>query len=308
MPSPASPIPAARDRVRSGIASMLVAMALIAVMNAVSKLLADGYSLAEIAFFRNVFALLPAAAMLTAAGGVRSLRTRRLAGHLWRAVVGLTSMVLLFWSYRLMLLANAVAISYAAPLFLTALSVPLLGERVGPYRWSAVAVGFVGVLVIVRPDGGVVSQGALVALAAALAYALAMIAMRQLGRTEAPATTVAYFTVICTLLSGLAVPFAWSTPTPAAFGLMAVMGLAGGCSQYFVTRAYALAPAAVIGPFAYVGILWATLFGWLLWGETPSLHVAVGVAIVILSGLMILYRETRRRPADAVPAPATAVR
>ncbi|HEY0837222.1 MAG TPA: DMT family transporter [Azospirillum sp.] len=286
------------DNVRLGIASMLAAVALMSVMNALSKLLADSYPLAEITFFRNLFALLPAAAMLAAGGGVRALRTTHLRGHLWRAVIGLTSMVLLFWSYRLMPLADAVAVSYAAPLFLTALSVPLLGERVGPYRWGAVAVGFLGVLIIVQPGGGAVAPGALVALGAAVAYALAQIAMRQLGRTEAPVTTVFYFTAIATVLSGLALPWAWITPTPAGFGLLALMGLAGGGSQYFITRAYALAPAAVVSPFGYAGIVWAALFGWLLWGDAPAPHVVAGTAIVIGSGLLILFREARRsRPA-----------
>ena len=284
-----------RENVRLGIASMLVAMVLMTVMNALAKALAETYPLTEVTFFRNLFALLPAVAMVAAAGGRECLRTEHRLGHVWRGVIGLTSMGLLFWSYHLMPLADAVAISYAAPLFVTALSVPLLGERVGPYRWGAVAVGFVGVLIIVQPGGAVLGKGALVALAAAVAYALAMIAMRQLGRTERPVTTVFYFTVIATVLSGLTLPFSWITPTWEGFGLMALMGLAGGGSQYFSTRAYALAPAVVIGPFSYAGLLWATLLGWLVWGDVPSLTVTVGAGIVIASGLLILFRETRLR-------------
>lgn len=283
------------DNVRLGILSMLAGIALMAVMNALSKVLADGYPLAEVTFFRNLFGLLPAVAMVAAAGGRRALCTTNLRGHIGRAVVGLISMVLLFWSYRLMPLADAVAISYSAPLFLTALSVPLLGERVGPYRWGAVAVGFVGVLVIVQPGEGTFGQSAPVAIAAAVAYALAQITLRQLGRTEAPVTTVFYFTAFATALCALALPFAWVTPSLADFGLMALMGLAGGGSQYFITRAYALAPGAVVSPFSYSGILWATLFGWMLWGDTPVAHVVVGTLVLIASGLLILIRETRRR-------------
>jgi len=290
-PSPATP---RRESARKGILSMLAAMVLMTVMNALAKHLAAHYPLTEVTFFRNLFALLPAAAMVAAAGGRECLRTEHRLGHLWRAVVGLTSMVLLFWSYHLLPLADAMAISYAAPLFLTALSVPLLGERVGAYRWGAVAVGFAGVLVMVRPGAGVFEPGALVALAAAVAYALAMIAMRQLGRTERPVTTVFYFTALSTLLSALALPFAWTTPTWPALGLMALMGLAGGGSQYFSTRAYALAPAVVIGPFSYSGLVWAMLLGWLVWGDVPGPAMLAGAGIVIASGLLILLREAQR--------------
>ncbi len=290
----AQPIPT-HLQARSGIVSMLLAVFLYAVLNALAKHLAADYPLAEVTFFRNAFALLPATAMLARAGGWRSLRTEHLGGHFWRAAIGLTSMVLLFLSYHLMPMADAVALSFSAPLFLTALSVPVLGERVGPYRWGAVAVGFAGVLVIVQPGSAMLNTGALVGLSAAVAYAFAMMAMRQLGRTEAPVTTVFYFTAFSTLLSAVALPFVWTMPTAEGFALMAAMGLVGGAAQYFATRAYALAPAAVISPFNYAGILWACLFGWLFWSDWPGTHVLAGAAIVIASGLLILIRETRRR-------------
>lgn len=297
--------PSSPDRVRGGIVSMLVAVLFFAVMNALAKLLAEDYPVAEVAFFRNAFALIPAIAMLALGGGREALRTKHLFGHFWRAVIGLTSMLLLFLSYHLMPLADAVALSFSSPLFLTLLSVPILGERVGPYRWSAVAVGFVGVLIIVQPGSAMLNTGALVGVAAAVAYSFAMIAIRQLGRTEAPVTTVFYFTAFATLLTALALPFTWVTPSPYGFGLMALMGLVGGGAQYFLTRAYADAPTAVVSPFSYVGILWATLFGWLLWDDRPGVPVLVGAAIVIASGLMILYRETRRRADAARPAVQT---
>ncbi|CAO3432298.1 DMT family transporter [Azospirillum doebereinerae] len=299
--------PSSPDRVRSGIVSMLVSVLFFAVMNALAKLLAQDYPLAEVAFFRSAFALIPAAAMLALGGGVKALRTEHLFGHFWRAVIGLTSMILLFLSYHLMPLADAVALSFSAPLFLTMLSVPILGERVGPYRWGAVAVGFVGVLIIVQPGSAMFNTGALVGVGAAVSYSFAMIAIRQLGRTEATVTTVFYFTVFSTLLSALALPFTWVTPSLHGFGLMALMGLVGGGAQYFLTRAYVLAPAVVVSPFNYAGILWATLFGWLLWGDRPGVPVLVGAAIVIASGLMILYRETRRKTETAPPAVETAL-
>ncbi|PWC33882.1 DMT family transporter [Azospirillum sp. TSO35-2] len=304
-PTTAQPANTARcENVPGGILSMLVAMVLMTVMNALAKALAERYPLIEVTFFRNLFALLPAVAMVALAGGRQCLHTEHRMGHLWRAIVGLVSMMLLFWSYHLMPLANAVSISYSAPLFMTALSVPLLGERVGPYRWGAVAVGFVGVLTMVQPGRDMIDRGSLVALTAAVCYALAMIAMRQLGRTEKPVTTVFYFTVISTGLSALALPFGWTTPDAPALGLMLLMGLAGGGAQYFSTRAYALAPAVVVGPFSYASLIWATLLGWLVWGDIPTAHVLLGAGIVIASGLLILFRETRR--AAQAPSPLAA--
>lgn len=300
---PTSPIAKQPENVRLGILSMLLAMVLMTIMNALAKLLAESYPLGEVTFFRNLFALLPAVAMVAAAGGRSCLHTDHWQGHLWRAVIGLASMVLLFWAYHLMPLANAVAISYSAPLFLTALSVPLLGERVGAFRWGAVVVGFIGVLIMVQPGAGMLDRGALVALVAAVCYALAMIAMRQLGRTERPVTTVFYFTVISTLLSALALPLGWTTPDGHALALMVAMGIAGGGAQYFSTRAYALAHAVVVGPFSYASLIYASVLGWLVWGDVPAPHVVIGAAVVIGSGLLILYRETRHREIGGAASP-----
>ncbi len=287
-------VPAGRDRVGLGIVYMLASVLALALLNVLVKLLSARYPVIEIAFFRSVFALGPALLALTTSGGVASLRTRRFGSHLTRASIGLVAMLLMFWSYHLLPLADAVAIGFSAPLFLTALSVPLLGEKVGPVRWGAVLVGFSGVLVMVRPGGAVLDFGALVAVGAALGYALAVIAVRQLGRTEHPNTIVFYFTLNTGALSALALPWAWTTPTPSDLGLMALSGLLGGAVQYCGTHAYTLGPAAVIGPFNYSAILWATLFGYLIWGDLPDRWVILGAAVVIASGLFIVFRETRR--------------
>ncbi|MEI7610024.1 MAG: DMT family transporter, partial [Rhodospirillaceae bacterium] len=222
-----------------------------------------------------------------------SLHTLRFGGHLGRATIGLAAMLLMFWSYHLLPLADAVAIGFSAPLFLAALSVPLLGEKVGAARWGAVLVGFVGVLVMVKPGATALDLGSLVALGAALGYALAAIAVRQLSRTEHPNTIVFYFTLNTGLLAALALPWVWATPTLSDLGLLALTGLLGGAVQYCGTHAYTLGPAAVIGPFNYSAILWATLFGWLIWGDLPDRWVLLGAAVVIASGLFIVLRETR---------------
>ncbi len=290
------------DNAPLGIAMMLIAVVLFSVLNVLVKLAAADYPLTQVTFFRNAFALIPVCATVMAQGGLWSLRMRRPFGHVWRSCIGLMSMTLMFWSYHLLPLTDAVALNFAAPLFLTALSVPLLGEKVGVHRWSAVAVGFVGVLVIARPSADMLQLGAMVALSAALAQSFAMIAIRQLARTETATTIVFYFTLITTALSALALPFGWRTPDLPGLLLLGGAGVAGGAAQLFMTRAYALAPAAVIAPFNYASIVWAALFGWLLWQDVPAWNVILGAAIVVASGCYILHRETRKRRATPTTA------
>jgi drug/metabolite transporter (DMT)-like permease len=293
-----------QDKPGLGIFLLVASTVLFSVLWCLIKALSERYSVYEVSFFRNLFAIPPVMLMVAMHGGLPSLRVRHIYGHVWRAVVGVVSMVLGFVSYHLMPLADAIAISFAAPLLVTALSVPMLGERVGPWRWGAVIVGFIGVLVIVRPGSGMFSPGVIVALAAAATGALASVTIRQLNRTDPPLVIVCYFTVFSTLLTALPLPFVWSTPKGADWALIILLGLTGGVGQYFMTRAFALAPAALISPFNYAGMLWATLFGWAIWGDIPSPHVILGALIVIASGLFLLYRETRhsrppRRPLTA---------
>lgn len=282
------------DNPKLGIGLIVISTLLFSVLWCLVKVLSERYPVNEVAFFRNAFGLVPVLMMIAASSGRRLMHAHRLAGHIWRSVIGVTSMLLGFWSYHLMPLADAVAISFAAPLMVTALSVPLLGEKVGIHRWTAVVVGFGGVLVIVHPSSQVFSLGALVAISAAFAGSLAMVTVRQLNRIDRPLTIVFYFTLLSSLFTALPLPFSWITPTPMDWGLAMLMGLVGGTGQYFMTRAFALAPAALVSPFNYAGLLWATGFGWLIWGDIPAPHVFVGAFIVMASGLFILYREIRK--------------
>ena len=305
-----SPVHVQVSNIPLGIGYILMAVSLFGVMDALVKWLAALYPTVQIMFFRSLFALPPILAMVwRGAGGSQGkntldnalvmLRTRQPLGHGLRSVFGCGAMLLFFYSYKFLPLAEVTAIAFAAPIFIACMSVWLLGERVGLHRWSAIVVGFIGMLVIVRPGAGLLESAALIVVGATLLYALAIIQIRKLSRSE-PSTTIAFwFTAFCTVMTGLALPFFWLTPDVVDLLLLIAVGLVGGAAQLCMTRAYGLAPAAVVAPFDYVHLLWAVVIGWYVWGDFPDLVTWIGSAIVIASGLYILWRETVKR----VPVP-----
>ncbi len=290
-----------------GIVCIVLAMLLFTLIDTLVKWLsARGYATWQLVFCRSLFSYIPILLLIRFQGGVRLLRTTRLRAHLLRAVVGLGALWTWFYAYRQLALADAYALGFSAPLFMTALSVPLLGERVGIHRWGAVAVGFAGVLIMVQPGSGVFDVAALWVLVSAVLYALAMIQVRGLGATEPALTTVFYFTSLCTVASAVSLPMVGQWPETWLDGsLMVAVGLLGGVAQVCLAQAYRLAPVSTIAPFDYTGMVWAVLLGLAVFGEAPGWPVLVGSAVVIASGLYILRREALRRPAAlADPKPA----
>ncbi len=283
-----------QDRIGLGIAGIVIGMFAVSIMDALAKWLGAGYPIAELVFFRNLFALPMVFLVLwQERGGWASLTPRWKTGHVIRATLGLGAIFTFFTGLRSLPLADALSIAFAAPLFVTALSVPILGERVGPRRWAAVVTGFVGVMVMTRPGAEAFEPGALYILVAALCYALSMLVTRRLARSDTTPAIMLSGICISLVVSGLALPFGWRTPAGMDFWLFVLLGLVGGIGMYFMTQAYRYAPAAVIAPFDYTALLWGTLFGWLVWQELPGANVWLGAAIVIASGLYIVHRETR---------------
>jgi len=287
------------DNPRRGILLIIISSVSFALMNAVVKLISGRMSPIEIGFFRQVFSLFPVVSLVIHQGGLPMLRTRRPFGHLFRGMIGNSAMIIFFLSVAKLPLADANALSFASPLFVTALSMPLLGEAVGRHRWSAVAVGFVGVLIMTNPSGnwfsGASGIGAGMGVLAAFMSALMTITIRQLNKTEAPVTIVFYFATIGTIFFGAMLAFFWVAPNFWEWIGLATVGLIGGLSQLLMTYAYRHAPASTLAPFGYVSILWSTLLGFLIWSQLPGPRVVAGSVIVILSGLYIIYRETRKQ-------------
>ena len=260
-----------QDRIGLGIAGILIGMFAMSIMDALAKWLGEGYPIAELAFFRYVFALPPALFILwQQRGGRASLALRWKTGHVLRAIFALGATYTFFLGLRYLPLAEAISIAFSTPLLVTALSVPILGERVGPRRWAAVVVGFLGVLVMTRPGAEAFRPEALYILAAALCYALTMLVTRRLARSDTTPAIMLSNICISIPLCALALPFGWRTPGATDFLLLALLGLVGGIGMYFMTQAYRFAPAAVIAPFDYTALLWGTLLGWLVWQELPG--------------------------------------
>lgn len=297
---------AARQSPAQGIALYAGGVFVLCVMDAMIKWLSASYPITQIVFFRASIGLIPTLVMLYRPPGLKALHTRRIGAHLLRGAVGLIGTFGFFWAFAVMPLADAYAIGFAAPMFITAMSVPILGEKVGIRRWLAVLVGFIGVLIMIRPGGGgTFSGGGAVALLATAAYALSMVLMRLYSRTETNASMIFYSTMVIVVVSGAYMPFVWVTPTWADAGLLAILGLLGGIGAIMMAQAYRVATPSIVVPFEYTGMIWGVGLGFMVWGDVPDVWIWVGSAVVVASGLYILHRETRRKAPVSPPAGAT---
>lgn len=279
-----------------GIVFRVAAMFCMAGLAALVKWCSQqGVPVLEIVFFRNAFAFIPVGLYIWRTSGFGVLRTRRPMGHLARSAVGLTGMVCGFTAVSLLPLTESTALSFSSPLFMTALSALILRERVGVHRWGAVAVGFVGVLIMIHPDPAHMAlTGAAFALVGAVGAAGAMIAIRQISATEPGPTIVFYFTLAGAVLGLCSLPFGWVVPNLATMGMLVLTGIVGGIGQLFLTEAVRRAPIAVVAPFDYTQLIWASLLGYLVWDELPRAATVAGAVVVAASGVYILLRETRR--------------
>ena len=285
------------DRVLTGLALRLFAVACLASMAAVIKLAeAYGAALVEIMFFRQLAAMPVVIGWLMVGPGLASIRTARIGAHATRTAMGLTGMVFNFGALVLLPLAEATTLAFTVPIFATILGALLLGEKTGWHRWSAVAAGFVGVLIVAQPGGGHFPlAGALVGLTAALMVAVISIQLRQLGRTEGAGTTVFWFTLLSLPPLALAYCFGVQAHGWQVWAMLAAIGAIGGAGQIALTAALRFAPVSTVVPMDYSSLIWATLYGWLLFGVWPTPYTWIGAPVIVASGLYIAWREHRLR-------------
>jgi drug/metabolite transporter (DMT)-like permease len=287
-----------------GISLKVLSALVFTMMSATLKALTARYPVGEVVFFRSAFALLPLLAWLMWQGDlINAVRTRNIVGHFKRGIIGTSAMYLGFAALSYLPLHDTIAIGYASPLIVVILAALLLKEKVRAYRWSAVAVGFIGVLIMLSPYlrietftgslyGGP-TLGALCALLGAFCSAGAMIQVRRLTATEKTGAIVFYFFILASALSLCTAIFGWRMPDAMDLALFVVGGILGGIGQILLTQSYRYADTSVIAPFEYTTMIWALLFGWLVFGDLPTLTMLIGAAIVAATGVFIVWREHR---------------
>jgi len=288
MPTASAP-PASHLR---GIVLMIIAIGLLTVMDAGLKLLGEHYPPFQVAALRGAASLPLVLIWVAATTGFGTLLRVRWPLHLLRGVLAVLMMAPFVYALQRMPLTSAYSIVFVAPLLVTALAVPILGERVGPRRWAAILLGLLGVLVVLRPSGaGVATLAGLAALFAALAYALSVVTVRVLARTDSTQSMVFWMMALLTVGAGA---LAWPdwVPLQATDGwLIAGIGLTGALGQYAITEAFRHGEASLIAPFEYTALAWGAGLDLLLWGLLPDHMTWVGAGIIVASGLYLIRRE-----------------
>lgn len=286
-------IPAHADRAVLGGLCALGAFFLLSVMMVFAKLLAETHHVIEIAFYRNIVALVPFLFYIYFFKRQKLLKTTKPRAVLFRSVVGTVSLVVTFAAFAHLPMAEATTLLFCASLLMPALGFFLLKESVGPYRWAAILVGLAGIVIMVQPGTMVSTIGIVFGLSAALMHAILGVTLRYL-RTEHPITVTFYFILTGALLGGLAMPFVANPVSSQEIWLILGAGISGGVAQTLLATAHKFAPPGVVAPFNYTGLIWATSFDLIIWHYVPGWPVFAGGGIIIASNLFILWREHRK--------------
>jgi len=288
---------AVTDRnVLHGILLMACAVSLFSILNAFGKHLSVEHAIIQIVWFRFAIGLVLMLVLFAPKRGLALVRAHRPGTQMIRALLLVTSSMLFFTGVSYLPLATATTISFTAPLIITALSVPFLGEQVGIRRWTAVAFGFVGALVIIRPGMEGTHWAAIFVVGSTTCSAFYQLLTRKLAGHDDPETSNFYTSLVGTVLASIAVLFVWQTPADLTTWTMFVaLGILGGGGHYLLTRAYTLGPAATISPFNYLQLVGATVLGYTMFGHFPDFWTWVGAGIIVASGLYIAHREAIRR-------------
>jgi drug/metabolite transporter (DMT)-like permease len=278
-----------------GILVTLLAMLMFGLMDAASKFLSTRYPTPQIIWLRYVFTIPLALLVLGPRATRRALRSARPWLQVLRSLLLVVEIGLVVWCFGRLPLADVHAVLALTPLAVTALAVPLLGEPVGPRRWAAVGVGFVGVLIIIRPGLGVLHPATIVALVSVLLYALYQVLTRMVGRNDAAETSLLWQLTVGSVALSFVVPFAWRTPPLEHWPLFVVVAALGGIGHYAMIKSLQLAPAAVVQPFSYTLLLWAVIIGYVGFGDLPDRWTLAGAAVVVAAGSYTALREHRLR-------------
>ena len=284
-----------REHIPLGILHMVGATIVFSASSASSKWLVATYPVGEVLFTRSMVSLIACALFILPTTGLLVFRTRRLRHHVMRSFSQFCSQTFLIIAFSLMPLAGAIAINFSAPLFATLVSIIMLKEKVGLTRWSVLLVGFLGVLIVTNPGAETFQIGALFALGNAVLYGTVTAAVRGMTATESIQTLTLYQLLLITCFFALLLPLGFIMPNRHDWGLIVLNGVCNAIGQYWWTKSLHLGPASAIAPFFYLSLVWAVVIGYFVWGEVPTVGLLIGSAIVVGSGLFLLWREARRR-------------
>lgn len=276
-----------------GIALLVSATVFFSLSDTIAKLLGESLPVVEIGWIRYLTFVVMAAS-LASRGGLRRLRVRSPAMQVVRGIGLVASALFFIAALKFMPLGDAASVGFVSPLFITALSVPVLGEVVGIRRWMAILVGLAGVLVIVRPGTGAFQPAALLVLASSGSWALATVLTRKMAGTDDAATTLLYSACTGAVLLSLALPFAFVTPSATELGLALLLGIIASTGQYLMVLAYRHAGASLLAPFSYIQLIWSVSLSWLVFAALPDRYTMMGAAIIVASGLYTVHRERVR--------------
>jgi drug/metabolite transporter (DMT)-like permease len=279
-----------------GVLFMCTACALFPIMNGFVKLLAATYDPRQIVWFRIVIHLVLVALVFMPRMGLALFRTRQIGSQLVNSVMMLLSTLLFFSAVKSVGVAEAISISFIAPLAVVFLAWPLLGERISATRVVAVVVGFVGVLVVIRPGSAVFQWASVLLLGSAICYAIYQIIIRRLAGVDHPATSIFYSVLLGAILMSMLVPFVWVTPGNRVDWLLLLsLGALGGLGHYCVAKAMTYASANFIAPFNYTQMIGSVIVGYLMFAEVPDLYTWLGTALIVGAGLLVGWQAGRPR-------------
>ena len=276
---------------RRAVLAMCAGVLLLVLNDAVAKWLVARYEPLQILFARSLLALPLAAALAWRLGGRGALRSARPGIHALRGALGLLATVAFIRSLDALPLAEATALILTAPLIVAALAVPLLGERIGRRRAAALAAGFGGALIVVRPGAAAFQPAALLALGAAALYAVVMLAARRVDPRDGMWTMMLHTTAFSALFASAALATRWPAPRGADLALFPATALLGTLGVTLISQAFRMAPAALVAPFDYTAIVWAGLVGWVVWGAVPGPWTWLGAAVIVAGGLVLIRAE-----------------
>jgi drug/metabolite transporter (DMT)-like permease len=285
--------PARQEKIPQAILYMVAAGAIFSFSGAASKWLVETYPVGEVLFSRVLVSLILFSAFALPTAGLAVLRTQRPGAHVLRSMSQFISQTLLLIAYTMMPLASATAINFSSPLFAALASLIFLKEPIGPARWVALVVGFLGVLIVTSPGSETFQIGALFALGNALLFGTVTVGVRGMTTTESAETLTMYQLILLSIFYGMTLPFAFVTPAWPDMPLIVANGVTNVLGQYWWTRAIHLAPTSAVVPFQYLSLVWAMGFGFALWGDVPTLGLVIGSVIVVGSGLFLLWHESR---------------